>query len=285
MVTQTVPYNPSIMVIYLTLWMHLITITQFIISENQMNTFQMQLLAKFLLDQEVKFIDHTNASTTCTLRDYLNEGHGLAQVDSMFYKKCKVQGRTIPDLIKHILEVNQPKINTAEIFAPKVPGDHNLLFTTSFKDHFNLELNKPIKIETATDKMVYQEMAFQLDPLSHIHAGLNKYIQRIDAYTQTKDQFAFGFWFFSKSRSQNRQVNYQLAKRLLDKANDPASIASVFSLEHVNTLRKEIALELGFTPEKGYADHGNNSAELKAVLRLAQQLFPLAQAPQTTYKK
>lgn len=101
---------------------------------------------------------------------------------------------------------------------------------------------------------------------------LEHYIARIDGYKKknTQNPFMEGFWFYKKSRANNREINYLLAKQLRQKLLEKdEQISDIFS--SIAEKRAQIILDNGIQERSGYVERTINSVELKRIITEAQK--------------
>ena len=95
-----------------------------------------------------------------------------------------------------------------------------------------------------------------------LKSRLQKYISRIESHADKKSpnkiNFAHGFLFLKSIRAKNREANYQLAKKLLEKLNQGENAAVLFP--KAATLRKP------FQPH-WFFNHGIQSRELNSIIK------------------
>lgn len=95
---------------------------------------------------------------------------------------------------------------------------------------------------------------------------LQSYIDRINTY---HDNFSHGFWFLKKSRALNRQINYELAKELVEQLKTQ-SVGYVFANYEIT--RQDIIKKKKFDKNPDFVDRGINSEELNEVLDEGKEL-------------
>ncbi len=102
--------------------------------------------------------------------------------------------------------------------------------------------------------------------------NLEKYIERIESHKNASNSFDFeyGFYFFKKSRAINREINYLLAKKLLNDLLSSKSSVEVF--KDVENKRKELINGKGLQNNKDYVDRGMNSKELNEIISNANKI-------------
>lgn len=102
---------------------------------------------------------------------------------------------------------------------------------------------------------------------------LQAYIDRIEGYNE---DYAFGFWFFPKSRAINRHINYEVAKWLRDQLNQGADIGTTFNDASLVTIREKITTDNKFHLLPDYVKRDINSSDLKEVIEDAQDYIEQA---------
>ncbi len=119
-----------------------------------------------------------------------------------------------------------------------------------------------------------EDFKSQLTPEQQLILELTKYIDRVESHKQSKDggvDFAYGFWFFPRSRAVNRHINYLLASKLREELMAGLSINDVFS--DVEEKRKKLLDKLTAEERADYAERGIKSEELNSIFKKAGQLI------------
>lgn len=92
-----------------------------------------------------------------------------------------------------------------------------------------------------------------------LYDRLQAYVDRIDSYGDEQSKFSHGFWFFSRSRGDNRRANYLLAKNLISKLSETDDeLGDIFNMRNLSIFRKDL-----FTRK---TNHGMNSTELNSII-------------------
>lgn len=104
---------------------------------------------------------------------------------------------------------------------------------------------------------------------------LTDYINRIQSHknNQGKNDYTYGFWFFTDSRALNRRANYKLAKQFHKELNNGSSISSVFlnfPAKRAKLKDKASGKKLNESPD--YVERGINSKALNTIIKTALKI-------------
>jgi small GTP-binding protein len=180
-----------------------------------------------------------------------------------------------PDAIKKLVKDN-PEISAYVETSAKTGENVNQLFLLANK--LAHEENQSLHNKSDPAHKKNQQLH------NKIVGDLNKYITRIDGYTDkaNEDKFHhFKFPFFKNSRAANRKANYELAKELLNKikeldlydADYMKNLAKIFN--DPTTKRENIIKKEKINTMKDFVDRGINSSELKKVIAEVKQATKL----------
>ena len=135
------------------------------------------------------------------------------------------------------------------------------------REYSRMQVKEPISHHVANlrgfikENLLTEMSTDWLDNLKNINVAirkLNKYIKRIDGYT---DGYSHGFWFFAESRAANRKANYLLATKLRDKLVNTTECN--FSNQKITQLRDNL---FSLNNPAHLTNRGVNSSKLESAL-------------------
>lgn len=258
------------------------------------------------------YLDIDGTQLTCELEESRHPG------DDMHFYTLSFQGTVIAETRQkiasyesykyffvmddnfHVLPNNLKREQSDIINPPTAKVSHqernNVASPSSATDASQLNADSKRHQVTAQAKAsLLSSRPTSVDPeqkiIKELKGKLQAYIDRVrgGARADEKINYSSGFWFYKQSRAINREANYKLAVKLLEKLDQPSpSLRRIFDWElgiigeRDNIINREILPRLEKEHKRShYVARGINSTELNRIIKDATDYIDAHSLPYT----